>query len=66
MELKLSVTAEPLFNPLGGERSAGSWIQQGTLNLNVSSGLNKASDTWHELDHWQLSVSVNLRPIHAT
>ena len=59
MELKLSVTAEPLFNPLGGERSAGSWIQQGTLNLNVSSGLNKASDTWHELDHWQLSFSVN-------
>ncbi len=59
MELKLSVTAEPLFNPLGGERSAGSWIQQGTLDLNVSSGLNKASSSWRELDHWQLSVSVN-------
>jgi len=59
MELELSVTAEPLFNPLGGERSAGSWIQQGTLELNISSGLNKASDTWQELDHWQLSVSVN-------
>ncbi|MBM5784007.1 MAG: carbohydrate porin [Cyanobacteria bacterium K_DeepCast_35m_m1_288] len=59
MKLELSVTAEPLFNTLGGERSAGSWIQQGTLELNVSSGLNKASDTWQELDHWQLSVSVN-------
>ena len=59
MQLELSVTAEPLFNPSGGKRSAGSWIQQGTLNLNVSSGLNKASDTWHELDHWQLSVTVN-------
>ena len=59
MQLELSVTAEPLFNPLGGERSAGSWIQQGTLNLEISSGLNKASDTWRELDHWQLSVAVN-------
>ena len=59
MELELSVTAEPLFNPLGGERSAGSWIQQGTLDLTISSGLNKASDTWQELDHWQLSVNVN-------
>jgi porin len=59
MELKLSVTAEPLFNPRGGERSVGSWIQQGTLDLNVSSGLNKASSSWKELDHWQLSFSVN-------
>jgi|LauGreDrversion4_2_1035121.scaffolds.fasta_scaffold08321_6 porin len=59
MQLELSVTAEPLFNPSGGKRSAGSWIQQGTLGLDISSGLNKASDTWHELDHWQLSVTVN-------
>ena len=59
MQLELSVTAEPLFNPLGGERSAGSWIQQGTLNLDISSGLNKASANWQELDHWQLSVTVN-------
>ena len=59
MQLELSVTAEPLFNPSGGKRSAGSWIQQGTLGLDINSGLNKASDTWHELDHWQLSVTVN-------
>ena len=59
MELTLNVTAEPLFNPLGGERSAASWIQQGTLSLNISSGLNKASSSWRELDHWQLNVSVN-------
>jgi porin len=59
MQLELSVTAEPLFNPHGGERSAGSWIQQGTLNLSLSSGLNKASSSWQELDHWQLSVTVN-------
>lgn len=59
MQLELSVTAEPLFNPWGGERSAGSWIQQGTLNLDLSSGLNKPSANWHELDHWQLSVAVN-------
>ena len=59
MQLQLSVTAEPLFNPLGGERSAGSWIQQSTLNLDLSSGLSRPSSSWQELDHWQLSVSVN-------
>ena len=59
MQLELSVTAEPLFNPSGGKRSAGSWIQQGTLGLDISSGLNKASANWQELDHWQLSVTVN-------
>ena len=59
MQLELSVTAEPLFNPSGGKRSAGSWIQQGTLGLDISSGLNKASPNWDELDHWQLSVTVN-------
>jgi len=59
MQLQLSVTAEPLFNPLGGERSAGSWIQQSTLNLDLSSGLTRPSNSWQELDHWQLSLTVN-------
>ena len=59
MQLQLSVTAEPLFNPLGGERSAGSWIQQSTLSLDVGAGLNKPSQDWSELDHWQLSLQVN-------
>ena len=59
MQLQLSVTAEPLFNPLGGERSAGSWIQQSTLNLDLSSGLSRPSNSWQELDHWQLSLTVN-------
>ena len=59
MQLQLSVTAEPLFNPLGGERSAGSWIQQSTLNLDLSSGLTRRSNSWQELDHWQLSLTVN-------
>ena len=59
MQLELSVTAEPLFNPLGGERFSGSWIQQGTLNLELSSGLSRPSASWKELDHWQLSTTVN-------
>ncbi len=59
MQLELSVTAEPLFNPLGGERSAGSWIQQGTLSLELSSGLNRPSANWRELDHWQLNATLN-------
>ena len=59
MELQFSVTAEPLFNPLGGKRSAGSWIQQSTLSLDLGSGLNKATSSWREIDHWQLQVVVN-------
>ena len=59
MQLELSVTAEPLFNPLGGERFSGSWIQQGTLNLELSSGLSRPSASWKELDHWRLSATVN-------
>ena len=59
MQLQLSVTAEPLFNPLGGERSAGSWIQQSSLSLDLSTGLAKPTDEWRELDHWALSVLVN-------
>ncbi|QCH13694.1 hypothetical protein CB0101_00995 [Synechococcus sp. CB0101] len=59
MDLQFSVTAEPLFNPIGGERSAGSWIQQSTLELNLSAGLNQPSSSWTEFDHWQLRVVVN-------
>ena len=59
MQLQLSVTAEPLFNPIGGEQSAGSWIQQSTLSLDVGAGLNKPTAQWSELDHWQLSLLIN-------
>ena len=59
MDLQFSVTAEPLFNPIGGERSAGSWIQQSTLELNLGAGLNQPSSSWTEFDHWQLRVVVN-------
>ena len=59
MELQLSSTAEPLFNPLGGERSAGSWIQQNTLSLDLGSGLSKPSSSWREGDHWKLNLTVN-------
>ena len=59
MALELSVTAEPLFNPLGGRRSAGSWIQQGTANLELSTGLDRPTSSWRELDHWQVNATVN-------
>jgi len=58
-QLQLSYTAEPLFNPIGGERSAGGWIQQTSLDLNLGTGLNKASGQWEEFDHWRLNLNVN-------
>lgn len=59
MGLQLSVTAEPLFNPIGGSRSAGSWIQQGTASLDLSTGLNRPISNWREPDHWQINATVN-------
>ena len=59
MELQGSFTAEPLFNPIGGLRSAGSWIQQTSLYLSLSSGLNQPSPSWDEFDHWRLNLNVN-------
>ncbi|MEY3767867.1 MAG: hypothetical protein RLZZ11_937 [Cyanobacteriota bacterium] len=59
LQLQLSSTAEPLFNPLGGERSTGSWIQQNTLSLDLGSGLSKPSSSWQEGDHWQLNLTIN-------
>ena len=46
MELQGSFTAEPLFNPIGGLRSAGSWIQQTSLDLTLGSGLNQPTERW--------------------
>ena len=59
MELQGSFTAEPLFNPIGGLRSAGSWIQQTSLYLTLGSGLNQPSQDWQEFDHWRLNVNLN-------
>ena len=38
MQLQLSVTAEPLFNPLGGERSA--------MNARRAAGFSRAPSAW--------------------
>jgi len=59
MELQASFTAEPLFNPIGGERSAGSWIQQTSLYLTLGTGLNQPTERWDAFDHWRLNVNVN-------
>ena len=58
-QLQLSYTAEPLFNPIGGERSAGSWIQQTSLNLTLGAGLNTPTSQWDEFDHWRLNLNAN-------
>lgn len=59
LELQGSVTAEPLFNPIGGLRQAGSWIQQTSLTLSAGAGLNQPSTSWDEFDHWRLNLNVN-------
>ena len=58
-QLQLSYTAEPLFNPIGGKRSAGSWIQETSLHLTLGTGLNATNRQWSEFDHWRLNINVN-------
>lgn len=58
LQLGLAFTAEPMANPLGGERPAASWLEQASLSLNIGSGLTLDPARWRELDHWSLSTTL--------
>ena len=59
MNLNLSYTAEPMGNPLGGERRLTGWMGQTGLTLNLGSGLARPVEQWREADHWQVNVNLN-------
>jgi porin len=58
MQLQVGIRGEPLFNPEGGLMSAGAWVQQGSVDLDMSPGLSKPLKQWRELDHWGLNINV--------
>ena len=58
-QLQLAISADPLFNPVGGLQSTGTWVQQGSIDLQLSSGLAKPSSQWKEGDHWGLNLNVS-------
>lgn len=59
IDLGFSVTAEPMINPLGGERRTSAWMGQTSLSLTVGSGLARPLPRRRELDRWSIGVLVN-------
>ena len=57
--LGVSSTAEPMFNPIGGQQYQAAWIQQTTVALGAGTGLVKDKLQWHERDHWHLAANIN-------
>ena len=58
INLQVAFSGEPLFNPVGGLTATGAWVQQGSIDLNISTGLSRDQQQWRELDHW--GVNFNL------
>ena len=59
VDLGINVTAEPMANPLGGERQRAGWMGQTSLVLDVGPGLTRPQAQWREPDHWQLNLTLN-------
>ena len=59
MQLQVAFSGEPLFNPVGGVTQSGAWVQQTSMDLELSSGLSRDTSQWTELDHWIANFNVN-------
>ncbi len=58
IDLDLEVLAEPMANPVGGTRTAATWIQQSTLALTLSNDGGRPPEQWREQDRWTLQLAV--------
>jgi porin len=59
MLLQVAFSAAPLANPVGGLTQTGAWVQQSSISLQLSRGLNRDPATWTELDHWAVNLDVD-------
>ena len=59
MQLQVAISAQPMFNPVGGLVKTGAWVQQTSVDLQLNSGLTRDSSQWREFDHWALNVNGN-------
>jgi len=59
MQLEVAISAQPMFNPVGGLANTGAWVQQTSVDLQLNSGLTRDSSQWREFDHWALNVNGN-------
>jgi len=60
LQLQLQLQAQPLANPVGGNRRSASWMQQLSLEVVAGSGLAKPEEQWREADHWRTSLQLML------
>ena len=59
MNLALNYTAQPMANPLGGERRLADWMGQTSLTLSLGPGMARPQAQWREPDHWQFTLNLN-------
>ena len=59
MQLEVAISAQPLFNPMGGIVNSGAWVQQTSVELQLNRGLTRDSSQWREFDHWALNFTGN-------
>jgi porin len=60
LQLQLQLQAQPLANPVGGDRQGASWIQQLSLDVVAGPGLAKPVEQWQEADHWRSHLQLML------
>ena len=60
LQLQLQLQAQPLANPVGGNRRSASWMQQLSLEVVAGPGLAKPEEHWREADHWRSTVQLML------
>lgn len=60
LDLQLQLQAQPLANPVGGDRQSASWIQQLSLDVVAGPGLAKPVEQWQEADHWRSHLQLML------
>ena len=59
MQLQVAISAQPMFNPVGGLVKTGAWVQQTSVEMELNRGLAKDVSQWKELDHWALNLNGN-------
>ena len=58
-QLGLTIQSDVLGNPVGGTNHLGNWIQQTTLDAQVSPGFGKPVGQWQEADHWSAHLQLS-------
>lgn len=56
LDVSVAYTAQPLLSLGGGQSLTSTWVQLASLQLTLSTGLNKNEAKWTERDRWTLTA----------